>query len=76
MTSQITVRARDCVSRPGRPQLIGDTLAYRGQDWVVVGLFMGADPITSEMEEYLVLEGREIDDRLVEERGEVRGRAG
>lgn len=80
VTSQITVRARDCTDRPGRPHLIGDMLAYRGQDWVVVGLFMGADPITSEIEEYLVLGGRPLEDRLADrngmgERGEVRGRA-
>jgi hypothetical protein len=45
-------------------------MTYRGQEWVVVGLFMGADPITSEVEEYLVLEGR-----VVEERGQERGKA-
>lgn len=72
VTSQITVRARDCA---GRPHLIGDLLAYKGQDWVVVGLFMGADPITSEIEEYLVLEGRPVENRIVGGRGEVRGRA-
>ena len=63
ITSQITVRARDCLGRFSRPSFIGDVLAYRGQEWTIVGLFMGADPITSEIEEYLVLEGR----RLVEE---------
>jgi hypothetical protein len=75
VTAQITVRARDCTAGPSRPHLIGDMLAYRGQDWVVVGLFMGADPITSEVEEYLVLEGRPVSDRVLDERGEVRGRA-
>ena len=69
LTSQITVRARDCESRPNRFHYIGDQLAYRGQAWVIVGLFMGADPITSEVEEYLVLEGR-----VMEERGHERGR--
>ena len=57
MSSQITVRTRDCVGRPSRPPFIGDLLDYRGHEWVVVGLFMGADPITSEIEEYLILEG-------------------
>ncbi len=75
VTSQITVRARDCTGRPGRPFLIGDMLAYRERDWVVVGLFMGADPITSEIEEYLVLEGRMGGNGVKDERGEVRGRA-
>lgn len=70
LTSQITVRARDCESRPNRFHYIGDQLTYRGQEWVIVGLFMGADPITSEVEEYLVLEGR-----VLEERGHERGRA-
>jgi len=68
-TSQITVRARDCESRPNRFHYIGDQMTYRGQEWVIVGLFMGADPITSEVEEYLVLEGR-----VLEERGHQRGR--
>lgn len=72
MNSQITVRARDCVDRPNRSPFIGDVLAYKGQDWVIVGLFMGADPITTEVEEYLVLEGRHV---MMEERGEQRGRA-
>lgn len=76
MNSQITVRARDCVDRPNRSPFIGDVLAYKGQDWVIVGLFMGADPITTEVEEYLVLEGRHVKDGSVtEERGEQRGRA-
>lgn len=63
MTSQITVRARDCWDRATHAPLIGEVLAYRGQDWIVVGMFMGADPITSEIEEYLVLEGRERRER-------------
>lgn len=71
MTAQITVRARDCLGRLHRPHVIGDILAYRGQEWTVVGLFMGADPITSEVEEYFVLEGPEV----VEERREARGKA-
>lgn len=74
-SSQITVRARDCLDRVGRPHLIGDLLVYRSQDWVVVGLFMGADPITTEIEEYLVLEGRPVEDRGdrgVGERGDGR----
>lgn len=75
VTSQITVRARDCTGRPGRPHLIGDMLGYRGHDWVVVGLFMGADPITTEIEEYLVLEGRPGSNGAKDERGEVGGRA-
>ena len=74
MISQITVRARDCEGRPNRFPHIGDLLTYRGQEWVIVGLFMGADPITSEVEEYLVLEGR-AEGRAVEERGQQRGRA-
>jgi hypothetical protein len=58
-TSQITVRARDCqVHTKHRPFFIGDVLAYRGQDWIVVGLFMGIDQASSDVEEYLVLEGR------------------
>jgi hypothetical protein len=72
MSSQITVRARDCVGRPSRPPFIGDLLDYRGQAWTVVGLFMGADPITSEIEEYLILEGRE--GRQALERREESGR--
>lgn len=75
VTSQITVRARDCTGRPGRPHLIGEVLGYRGQEWAVVGLFMGADPITTEVEEYLVLEGRPGGNGAMNERGEVRGRA-
>lgn len=66
MASQITVRARDCVGRPNRPPFIGDVLDYRGQEWTVVGLFMGADPITSEVEEYLILEGRHALERREE----------
>lgn len=54
--AQITIRARDCADRSQRPLLIGDVLGYRGRAWIVVGLFMGTDPITSEVEEYLVLE--------------------
>lgn len=83
-TVQITVRARDCLRRPWRPAYIGDVLTYRGQDWAIVGLFMGADPITSEIEEYLVIEvieGRSLEDRSlegsisIEEEGrETRGR--
>jgi len=30
---------------------------YRGREWTIVGLFMGADSNSSEPEEYLVLEG-------------------
>ena len=75
VNSQITVRARDCVDRPSRSPFIGDVLAYKGQDWVIVGLFMGADPITSEVEEYLVLEGRPVEEPVrVVERGGERGR--
>lgn len=66
MPSQITVRARDCVGRPSRPPFIGDLLDYRGQEWIVVGLFMGADPVTSEIEEYLILEGRRALERREE----------
>jgi hypothetical protein len=54
--SQITVRARECTNKPSRPPLIGEILDYRGQEWIVVGLFMGADPGASHVEEYLVLE--------------------
>lgn len=57
-TSQITVRARDCAPRTRGVSVIGETLAYRGRQWVVVGLFMGVDPVTTEVEEYLVLEQR------------------
>ncbi len=69
MNSQITVRARDCLGHIHRPSFIGDVLAYRGQEWVIVGLFMGADPITSEIEEYLVLEGRYSGEERRERRG-------
>ena len=69
MTSQITVRARDCLGRPNRPPSIGDVLAYRGQDWMIVGLFMGTDPITSEVVEYLVLDGRIAGERPVVQEG-------
>ncbi len=57
-TSQITVRARDCVPRARGASVIGETLAYRGHEWMVVGVFMGLDPVTTEVEEYLVLEQR------------------
>ena len=61
-TSQITVRARDCqVQTKPRPFFIGDVLAYRGQEWIVVGLFMGMDQANGEVEEYLVLEGRHVE---------------
>jgi hypothetical protein len=73
MGSQITVRARDCLGRIQRPSFIGDVLAYRGQEWVIVGLFMGADPITSEVDEYLVLEGRHSDGERGERRGSLLG---
>lgn len=56
--SQITVRASECVPRARGSSFIGEVLAYRGQEWMVVGLFMGADPVTTEVEEYLVLEQR------------------
>lgn len=56
VTTQITVRARDCLDRSSRTPLIGDVLAFRGQDWIVVGMFMGADPGTREVEAFLVLE--------------------
>ncbi len=69
MNSQITVRARDCLGHIHRPSFIGDVLAYRGQEWVIVGLFMGADPITSEIEEYLVLEGQHTGVERRERRG-------
>ena len=75
--AQITVRARDCQRRPRWPPFIGDVLTYRGQEWTIVGLFVGADPITSEVEEYLVLEGHGIEEQVHEAdggRGE-RGRA-
>jgi hypothetical protein len=74
-TSQITVRARECQGRPkSRPFFIGDVLGYRGQDWIVVGLFMGLDQASTEVEEYLVLEGRQIVEPLDEGR-EARGKA-
>lgn len=57
MTSQITVRARDCRGRDTRFPSVGEALTYQGREWTVVGLFVGADPSTSELEEYLVLEG-------------------
>lgn len=56
--SQITVRASECVPRARGSSFIGEVLAYRGREWMVVGLFMGADPVTTEVEEYLVLEQR------------------
>jgi len=31
-------------------------LGYRGEDWIVLGLFLGVDAVTREVEEYLVLE--------------------
>jgi hypothetical protein len=49
--------------------LIGDVLAYRDREWVVVGLFLGADPVTSEVEEYLVLDGWTEDELHAGERG-------
>ena len=58
VTTQITVRARDCLDRPSRSPLIGDVMSYRGQDWIVVGMFMGADPGTREVEAFLVLEAQ------------------
>ena len=80
-TAQITVRARECQGRPKhRPFFIGDVLAYRGQEWIVVGLFMGVEQPNSEseseVEEYLVLEGRQIEEPAHaqegrEERGKV-----
>jgi hypothetical protein len=54
--------------------LIGDVLAYRGQEWIVVGLFMGMDQASSEVEEYLVLEGRAVESALSEGR-DARGKA-
>ncbi len=69
MNPQITVRARDCLGHIHRPSFIGDVLAYRGQEWIIVGLFMGADPITSEIEEYLVLEGRHTEGERRERHG-------
>ena len=56
-TAQITVPARECTPR-GRFSSVGDTLAYRGQQWVVVGVFLGTDPLATEVEEYLILEQR------------------
>jgi hypothetical protein len=82
--AQITVRARDCQGRPKhRPFFIGDVLAYRGQEWIVVGLFMGVDQSSggasgkaSEVEEYLVLEGRQIEEPAHAQEGrEERGKA-
>lgn len=64
--SQITVRARECQGQSKhRPFFIGDVLAYQGQEWIVVGLFMGVEPSSSdgEVEEYLVLEGRQIEEQ-------------
>lgn len=72
--SQITVRARDCVDQARRPMLIGDVLGYKDRQWLVVGIFMGADPMTSEVEEYLVLEGWTTEGLAERERGEQRAR--
>jgi hypothetical protein len=58
VTTQITVRARDCLDRPSRSPLIGDVVTFRGQDWIVVGMFMGADPGTRDVEAFLVLEAQ------------------
>jgi hypothetical protein len=58
VSTQITVRARDCLDRPSRSPLIGDVVDFRGQDWIVVGMFMGADPGTREVEAFLVLEAQ------------------
>ena len=80
-TAQITVRARECQGRPKhRPFFIGDVLAYRGQEWIVVGLFMGVEQPNSEseseVEEYLVLEGRQIEEPAHAQEGrEERGKA-
>jgi hypothetical protein len=78
-TSQITVRARECQGRPKhRPFFVGDVLAHRGQEWIVVGLFMGAEQSSSEseVEEYLVLEGRQIEEPAQAQEGrEERGKA-
>jgi hypothetical protein len=74
-TSQITVRARECHAQAKpRPFFIGDVLAYRGQEWIVVGLFMGMDQASSEVEEYLVLEGRAVESAVGEGR-DARGKA-
>lgn len=65
-TVQITVRARDCqVRAKPRPFFIGDLLTYHGQDWIIVGLFMGVDQANGEgVEEYLVLEGRQAENAM------------
>jgi hypothetical protein len=75
-TAQITVRARECQGRPKhRPFFIGDVLAYRGEEWIVVGLFMGVEQSSSEVEEYLVLEGRQNEkSSLAQEGREERGK--
>jgi hypothetical protein len=54
--------------------LIGDVLGYKDRQWLVVGIFMGADPMTSEVEEYLVLEGWTTEGLAERERGEQRAR--
>ncbi|MDR7522365.1 MAG: hypothetical protein QN168_07880 [Armatimonadota bacterium] len=61
---QITVRARDCGEATDRVFSIGEVLTHRGREWTVVGLFMGADSTTGELEEYLVLEGLETEERV------------
>ncbi len=72
--TQITVRARDCRGHTSRIASIGESLTYRGTEWTVVGLFMGADPLTGELEEYLVLEdiadAVRSDERTFDLRGE------
>jgi hypothetical protein len=68
--SQITIRARDCTHRSQRLLLIGDILPYKDREWVIVGLFMGVDPVTSEVEEYLVLDGWSVEELAARERGE------
>ncbi|MDR7518703.1 MAG: hypothetical protein QN131_03505 [Armatimonadota bacterium] len=43
---------------------IGEVLIHSGREWTVVGLFMGADPTTGELEEYLILEGSGTEERV------------
>lgn len=61
---QITVRARDCGEASYRVLSIGEVLIHSGREWTVVGLFMGADPTTGELEEYLILEGSGTEERV------------
>jgi hypothetical protein len=55
-TTQITVRSRDCGGNTSRVASIGESLTYLGTEWTVVGLFVGVDPVTGEVDEYMVLE--------------------